>query len=350
MLDRSTTSEVFMSKVVQRFSIAGPQWPTIDPFLFCAHHLDAYPAAAPGTQGPASDLLRGRDMGMDFAGRDGWNMYHGSTVPGFPQHPHQGFETITVVEEGIVDHTDSEGAVARYGQGDTQWLTAGAGVAHAEMFPMTRSDAANPLHLFQIWLNLAPEDKSTPANFQMFWADETPVVERRDPSGRLASVKVVAGAFDGVQPLTPPPGSWASRPDADVAVWHITLDADARLTLPPAGDETLRVLYAYDGQLAVDGDTLNVEGALVDASAPLEISAGPTGARVLVLQGRPIGAPVVKQGPFVANSREQLMKAFADYQAGRFGRWPHASNDPVQPPQTGRFARYPDGRVSTPAR
>jgi redox-sensitive bicupin YhaK (pirin superfamily) len=338
-----------MSPIIQTFPIAAAQWPTADPFLFLAHHLDAYPAAAGDTAGPDPAELAGRDLGMDFHGRDGWNMYHGTVVPGFPQHPHQGFETITVVEEGIVDHTDSEGAVARYGQGDTQWLTAGAGVAHAEMFPLLDPDAPNPLHLFQIWLNLAPEDKRTPANFQMFWAEDTPVVERRDAAGRRARVKVVAGVFDGVQPLTPPPGSWAARPDADVAVWHATLDADARLVLPRAAEGTTRVVYAYDGPLEVAGRTLDVQGAVVDPTADVEVAAGPRGARFLLLQGRPIGAPVVQQGPFVANSRAELAQAFDDYRAGRFGRWPHATDDPVQPREQGRFARYPDGRISTPA-
>lgn len=338
-----------MSPIIQTFSIAAPQWPTADPFLFCAHHLDAYPAAHGDTLGPAPAELAARDLGMDFAGRDGWNMYHGGVVPGFPQHPHRGFETITVVEEGIVDHTDSAGAVARYGQGDTQWLTAGGGVAHAEMFPLLDPDGPNPLHLFQIWLNLAPEDKGIPANFQMFWAEDTPVVTLPDAAGRLARVKVVAGAFGDVQPLTPPPGSWASRPDADVAVWHLTLDADAHLTLPPAAAGTTRVLYVYEGPLTVAGRTVDVEGVAVEPEASIELVAGAAGARVLVLQGRPIGAPVVRQGPFVANTRAQLIAAFDDYQAGRFGAWPHATNDPVQPRDQGRFARYPDGRVSTPA-
>lgn len=148
-----------MSGIIQRFSIAEGPWPGADPFLFTAHHLDAYPAADGDSMAPVGGTA-GREPGMDFSGIDGWSMYHGRTVPGFPQHPHRGFETITVVEEGLVDHTDSEGAVARYGAGDTQWLTAGRGVAHAEMFPLVRDDAPNPLHLFQIWINLAPEDKA----------------------------------------------------------------------------------------------------------------------------------------------------------------------------------------------
>ncbi|MCU0659847.1 MAG: pirin family protein, partial [Polyangiaceae bacterium] len=106
----------------------------MDPFLFCVHHDDAYPAGNERL-GPATSLA-GRNIGSDFAGKDGWNMYHGDVVPGFPQHPHRGFETVTVVRRGLVDHSDSMGARARYGGGDTQWLTAGKGIVHAEMFPL----------------------------------------------------------------------------------------------------------------------------------------------------------------------------------------------------------------------
>jgi quercetin 2,3-dioxygenase len=91
---------------------------------------------------------------MDFSGRDGWSMYHGSLVPGFPQHPHRGFETISFMRKGFMDHSDSLGAAARFGRGDVQWMTAGSGIVHAEMFPLLNRDAHNETELFQIWINL----------------------------------------------------------------------------------------------------------------------------------------------------------------------------------------------------
>ncbi len=337
-----------MSRIAQVFSIAEGPWPGIDPFLFTAHHLDAYPAAEGDTMRPSIGR-EGREPGMDFSGKDGWSMYHGETVPGFPQHPHRGFETITVVEEGLVDHTDSAGAVARYGAGDTQWLTAGNGVAHAEMFPLVRDDAPNPLHLFQIWINLAPEDKKADAHFSIFWNEDTPVVEETDDAGRTTRVKVVAGAYGGTPALTPPPHSWAARPDSGVAVWHVTMDPGATITLPAATiEQAIRTLYVYDGPVTVDGQALQAQGAVVESSEPLAVTAGESGARFLVLQGRPIGAPVVQHGPFVANTREELVQAFTDYRAGTFGAWRLPVNDPVQPRDRGRFARYPDGTVLTP--
>ena len=128
------------SPVLQRFPI-GFQWPTVDPFLFCVHHLDHYPAGN-AVHGPAASLA-GRHLGQDFEGKDGWRMYHGDQVPGFPQHPHRGFETVTFVRRGLVDPSDSLGAGARYGGGDVQWLTAGKGIVHSEMFPLLDPNGPN---------------------------------------------------------------------------------------------------------------------------------------------------------------------------------------------------------------
>ena len=133
--------------VIQQRSL-GFTWETSDPFLLCVHHDDAYPLGN-AQLGPNASLA-GRDIGQDFAGKDGWRMYHGRTIPGFPSHPHRGFETVTIVRKGFIDHADSLGAAARFGDGDVQWLTAGRGVVHSEMFPLLRPDQTNPLELFQM--------------------------------------------------------------------------------------------------------------------------------------------------------------------------------------------------------
>ncbi len=266
----------------------GTQWPTVDPFLFCAHHLDRYPAGD-GRQGPAAPLA-GRDIGQDFAGLDGWNMYHGSHVPGFPQHPHRGFETVTVVRQGLIDHADSLGATARFGRGDAQWLTAGGGVVHSEMFPLVRTDAPNPLHLFQIWLNLPAQDKLVDPYFTMLWGEDIPTAQSTDADGRSTTITVIAGAVGGVTPLAPPPNSWAARPEADLAIWVVELDAGARLELPvAAGPDTIRTLYVYDGAgVSVGGHALATDtGAVVRCDRPVDLVAGDAPAEVLVLQGRP---------------------------------------------------------------
>ena len=324
----------------------GAQWPTIDPFLFCAHHLDRYPAGD-GALGPAASLA-GRDLGQDFAGIDGWNMYHGDHVPGFPQHPHRGFETVTVVRQGLIDHSDSLGATARFGRGDTQWLTAGRGVVHSEMFPLVDDEGPNPLHLFQIWLNLPAADKFVDPYFTMLWREDTPKATQVDADGRTTTVTVVAGALHGTRPLPPPPNSWAARPEADVAIWVVELEAGARWTLPPAtGPDTIRTLYLYEGIGAtVGGHALaNDTGALVDSDRPVELVAGDAPTELLVLQGRPIGEPVARYGPFVMNTDQQIRDAFADYQRTGFGGWPWDDDAPHHGSTRGRFARHADGRV-----
>lgn len=322
------------------------QWPGIDPFLFTAHHRDDYPAADGESMRPDAPLT-GRNIGQDFSGRDGRSMYHGATVPGFPQHPHRGFETVTVALEGFIDHSDSLGATARFGQGDTQWLTAGAGISHSEMFPLLNAEDRNPLELFQIWLNLAPEDKDADPHFDMFWAEDTPIVERGD-DGAKARFRVIAGEIDGVRALTPPPRSWAARPENHVAIWIVTLDPGASTELPAFDESAVRTLYNYGGALTVDGQKLGYDAAVLEPAA-VTVTAGDEGAAFLVLQGRPIGAPVVQQGPFVANTREGIIDAIQDYRASRFGQWHLDSDGPVLPHGEGRVARYPDGEIHRPA-
>src|SRR5260221_3310134 len=199
----------------------GFQWPTLDPFLFCVHHDDAYPAGN-DKLGPAAPL-DGRELGMDFAGKDGWRMYHGEVIPGFPQHPHRGFETVTIIRRGYIDHSDSLGATARFGPGDVQWLTAGGGIVHSEMFPLLDESKPNPLELFQIWLNLPSADKMVAPHFTMLWSESIPRLTSRDTAGRATEVSVVAGRIDDARAAAPPPKSWAARSDTDVAIWTLTM-------------------------------------------------------------------------------------------------------------------------------
>ena len=325
----------------------GQQWQTIDPFLFCVHHDDAYPKANEflGPDAP----LHARDIGMDFSGADGWSMYHGSVVPGFPQHPHRGFETVTLVRRGLIDHSDSLGASARFGGGDVQWLTAGAGVVHSEMFPLLDRDGPNPLELFQIWLNLPAADKMADPYFTMLWSEDIPVVD----VGTATRVTVVAGELDGRRPPAPPPDSWASRPESDLAIWVVSMEAGGEWDLPPAeGPDTARVLYVFEGDgVRIDDEHVGGStGAVLRADRPVHLTAagdGPTEA--LLLQGRPIGEPVAQYGPFVMNDRAGIEQAFEDYRRTGFGGWPWPTDDPDHGPERGRFARHVDGRVEEPA-
>lgn len=327
----------------------GFQWPTLDPFLFCVHHDDAYP---PGNDvaGPAVSL-EGRDLGQDFEGIDGWRMYHGEEVPGFPGHPHRGFETVTYVRKGLIDHSDSLGAAARFGRGDVQWLTAGDGILHSEMFPLLDRERPNPLELFQIWLNLPAEDKRVEPHFAMLWDDDIPRLRHVDPATGTVEITVIAGELDGRTPAAPPPHSWASRPEADVAIWHVHFEPGTRWTIPAAKSaETVRTLYLFEGgSLVIDGTEVPPRtGAVVRADRDVELLS-PEGTEVLVLQGRPIGEPVAQYGPFVMNTDAEIQQAFADYRRTQFGGWPWPSQEPVHAIDQPRFARRPDGRTEEPA-
>jgi len=332
-----------MSDTVLTTMPLGFQWPTLDPFLFCVHHDDAYPKGN-GRFGPAASL-DGRDIGQDFAGIDGWRMYHGRQVPGFPSHPHRGFETVTYVRRGLIDHSDSLGAAARFGRGDTQWLTAGGGIVHSEMFPLLDEDEPNPVELFQIWVNLPAEDKMVEPHFAMLWDGDTPRVRHTDGDGHLTEVTVIAGTLDGRSAPPPPPHSWASRHDADVAIWHIRMESGARWTMPAAqGPDTVRTLYVFEGDgLRIDGvEVPGSTGAVVRADQPVDLEIA-RGVEVLLLQGRPIAEPVAQYGPFVMNDRAEIEQAFDDYRATGFGGWPWPEDGPVHGSDADRFARRPDG-------
>lgn len=335
----------------------GLPWQTIDPFLLCVHHDDAYPRGN-ARMGPDASLA-GRAIGQDFSRTEGWSMYHGATVPGFPAHPHRGFETVTIVRKGLIDHADSLGATARFGRGDVQWLTAGRGVVHSEMFPLLDQARPNPLELFQIWLNLPARSKMAPPLFTMFWSREIPRLAAADAAGGRTEVAVIAGRLPGenphasLSPPAPPPDSWAAQASNDVAIWTLRLAPGARWTLPAAtgGAGTRRMLYFFKGKAATLG------GQAVTGASAIELRAGVAVelvngdaevAEFLLLQGQPIGEPVAQHGPFVMNTRAEIAQAFDDYQRTQFGGWPWPDRAPVHGRDPAHFARRPAGREALP--
>jgi redox-sensitive bicupin YhaK (pirin superfamily) len=324
------------------------RWQTLDPFLFCVYHNDHYPAGKDDGSPQAS--LAGRTIGSDFSGKDGWSMYHGQSVPGFPQHPHRGFETISIVRRGLIDHSDSLGATARIGAGDIQWMTAGAGIVHAEMFPLIHADQNNPTDFFQLWLNLPSARKMSPPDFKMFWHEEVPRVNLIDGQGQSSVVTVIAGPFGEQIPLSPPSASWAADAQAELAIWLIDMSAGAEINLPPQPLGAHRVIYHVEGSnVKIGGATLKPRhGALMFEGYPHEVQAQQSSATLLVLQGRPIGEPVAQRGPFVMNTVDELRQAVYDYQRTQFGGWPWSRPDPVHDRKSGRFARYIDGREHRP--
>lgn len=325
--------------ILQRGTM-GFQLNTQDPFIVTMHHMDHFP---PATREMAPATTDGKGSR--------WQQYYGDTVPGFPEHPHRGFETVTVVTQGYVDHSDGLGAQGRYGEGDVQWLTAGGGVQHAEMFPLLHEDRENPMELFQIWLNLDRAHQMAPPDYKMLWAEAIPVVTATAANGACTRVTVIAGAYDGVTALTPTPNSWAARPEHHVGILLAELEAGAEMLLPAVSPTHNRAVYVYEGGKVslADTDLHGNEYAFLNGNEAVSIvNTGSNLIKLLVLEGEPIGEPVVSDGPFVLTSNEENRQAYEEYRRTRFGGWPYDKRDPVNPKDSGRFARYADGRIEYP--
>ena len=325
-------------------------WQGIDPFLLCAHHQEAYPAGNGQLALREADRA-GHPLHRDFSGHDGFSIYFGlDGMPGFPSHPHRGMETVSILRQGYIDHADSLGSCGRYGPGDVQWMTAGDGIQHAEVFPLLNADAPNPLELFQIWLNLPADNKHVKPAYKMMWAEALP---RHSEGG--ASVVAVAGAFapqvagDGqapaaLTPIAPPPGSWAAQAQAELAIWVIALAPGARIELPQAAlAATQRTLFAYLGAgLRVDGQGVGANRRVrVVAQQALQLeNTGTEPVELMLMQGVPLNEPVIRSTVYVTNTLAELHQAKRDFQRTQFGGWPWPSRQPTQGPGFERFAQY----------
>jgi quercetin 2,3-dioxygenase len=230
---------------------------------------------------------------------------------GVGQHPHRGFETVTIVYEGEVAHRDSTGKGGTIGPGDVQWMTAGAGILHEEFHsePFTRS--GGKLEMVQLWVNLPARDKMTAPGYQAISARDIPEVALPDGAG---SVRVIAGRYDG--------HAGPAHTFTPMEVWDLRLNAGAAIDLPlPDGWNT--ALAVLHGSVLVNGSILAGEAQLVlldRAGSGLSIEAKNTEAVVLLLSGEPIDEPIVGQGPFVMNTREEIAQAITDFNQGRFAQ------------------------------
>ncbi|WP_034229108.1 pirin family protein [Aquimarina pacifica] len=332
-----------MSKILTIEPLGFP-WKTQDPFLFCAYHRDEYPSGN-DKMGIDTEHLYGRNIGQDFMLKEGWRMYHGSSIPGFPYHPHRGFETITINKEGVVDHSDSLGAAGRFMTGDVQWMTAGRGIQHSEMFPMINEENGNPLEIFQIWLNLPKVSKMVEPHFKMLWAEKIPELLHKDNTGKTTTVQIIAGNLAEIQALDPTPDSWAANKENAVGVYTVKMDPGALWTLPKTSAEANRTVFYYKGEsVTIDGQNV-VENQRITALAGEDIvfENGTTESYFLILEGKPIKEPVAQHGPFVMNTQEEIRDAMREYSVTQFGGWPWKETEVVHAKNKGRFALYSDG-------
>ena len=222
-------------------------------------------------------------------------------LAGFPAHPHRGFETVTYMLDGHMQHKDSGGNTGDLGPGDVQWMSAARGIVHSEM----PQQSEGRMRGFQLWLNLPAKEKMKPAAYRDISAKEIPVVSLSNG----VSVKVISGKFQN----TSGPIHGGST---DPYYLDVVLPPKASVEVPlPAGHNAF--LYQYEGSSLIDGKALgNRTAALLTDGDAVKIEAGDEGARVLVLAGKPIGEPIAQYGPFVMNTREEIEQAVLDYQSG----------------------------------
>lgn len=221
-------------------------------------------------------------------------------IGGFPSHPHRGFETVTYMLEGHMQHRDHLGNVGELKNGDVQWMTAGSGIIHSEM-PQQREGR---MRGFQLWLNLAAKDKMQKASYQDIAAREIPQLERKG-----ATIKAIAGNLDDIE-------GRIQREVTDPIYLDITVkDANYNESFEvPEGYTVL--LYVYDGEIVL-GDTVLGKSRMARLSRSGSVDLQGKGpARVLLIAGKPIGEPIVSYGPFVMNTREEIEQALTDYRNG----------------------------------
>jgi hypothetical protein len=228
---------------------------------------------------------------------------------GVGQHPHRGFETVTIVYDGEVSHRDSTGAGGTIGPGDVQWMTAGGGIIHEEFHSLSFTKTGGPFRMVQLWVNLPGKNKMSPPGYQSITSADIPVVELNQGAAR---VRVIAGDYAGTR--------GPARTFSPVNLWDVRLSRDADVTIEVPDGHTAMVAV-LSGHLTINGVERAGEGEIVrfekdGTTAGLHADAD---AMLLVLTGEPIVEPVVGYGPFVMNSETEIRQAIDDYNRGRFG-------------------------------
>ncbi|KKF87667.1 quercetin 2,3-dioxygenase [Stenotrophomonas maltophilia] len=248
---------------------------------------------------------------LDYAGP--YTFAPSNTPRGVGQHPHRGFETVTIVYEGEVAHRDSTGAGGTIGPGDVQWMTAASGILHEEFHTPEFSRRGGTLDMVQLWVNLPARDKMGAPGYQTLLAAETPSVDLPDGAGR---VRVTAGRFHG--------HAGPARTPTPMDVWDIRLQQGHHTDLPVAEGRTL-ALVVLKGTVRINGGQPVGEAQLVtfDRSGEDVFVDADSDATVLLLSGEPIDEPVVGYGPFVMNSQAEIAQAVNDFNSGRFGQIAH---------------------------
>ena len=248
---------------------------------------------------------------LDFAGPADFGP--ASMPRGVGQHPHRGFETVTIVYDGEVAHRDSTGQGGVIGPGDVQWMTAGAGILHEEFHSPAFTEQGGKLRMLQLWVNLPAKDKSAPAGYQAITDAQIPAVDvAGDGGGSAGTVRVIAGNYGG--------NAGPAHTFTPMHVWDVRVKAGQKVSLPlPNGWST--ALAMVEGTAQINGESIAREAQLVvlaqtGSSVTIEASSDVT---LLLMSGEPINEPIVGYGPFVMNTQQEIMQAVNDFNSGKFG-------------------------------
>lgn len=289
-----------MKKILGTYSAANPHWvgdgfPVRSLFSYNSHGGHVSPFLLLDYAGPAQFPPATKRRGVG-------------------EHPHRGFETVTIVYQGEVEHRDSTGAGGRIGPGDVQWMTAASGIVHEEFHSQAFTERGGTLEMVQLWVNLPARDKQARPGYQTLLDADIPTVPLPDEAGR---VRVIAGEFDGHR--------GPARTFTPMNVWDVRLrqGGQGRLHVPEGHTLTLVVLH---GTVLVNGETVAREAQMLlfeREGSEIELEAN-TEATVLLLGGEPIDEPIVGYGPFVMNTRAEIEQAVTDFRSGRFGAVSHA--------------------------
>ena len=285
-----------MKKILGVYSAPRPHWvgdgfPVRSLFSYGSHGAHLSPFLLLDYAGPAQFAPARRPRGVG-------------------QHPHRGFETVTIVYQGEVEHRDSTGAGGLIGPGDVQWMTAAGGILHEEFHSQAFTERGGALEMVQLWVNLPARDKLAAPGYQTLVDAQIPSVDLPDGAGR---VRVIAGEFDGHR--------GPARTFTPMDVWDVRLNRDGVARFDTRPGHTLAVVVLH-GTVLVNGTEVVREGQLVhfdreDSGVELEANADAT---LLLLGGEPIDEPIVGHGPFVMNTRAEITQAIDDFNSGRFGR------------------------------
>ncbi|XUB36359.1 hypothetical protein IGI41_001353 [Enterococcus sp. DIV0876] len=323
------------------YSVDSALIPIQNPYILIARHIDDYPEGN-GQMAPAI-FPENWQRGNDFTSGRGWNMYHGDDVPGFPAHPHRGFETITYAKKGFIDHFDSHGNHGRYGNGDVQWMISGKGLQHAEMFPLLETKEKNPFEIVQIWLNLPSYKKMVPPSYKLRWHEDTPIVPLANKNEDKNFLKILAGHYYDVYAERPEEHSYGFEEENHINIWDGKLEKGETISIPSFPEDVKVQFYVGEGKFKTDETFIERNSLLIYTSDREVTFTAEEDAEFMVFIGKEIDEEVYAYGPFVMNTREEILQAYEDFQKDQFGGWPWETDAPTIPPEKGRFSVYDKG-------